>query len=1009
MAQLAPPLKPERVSQILSSVKCSNCGNLVPADDLADHVCATTTPPSVPTPPSPARPSPSQAILAKIRMEAQRKSPSPPPAKTPPPPSPSPPATRAAPHHHQQASRSDAQVVVPSIPSVPSRTGTPIRSRTPVLPPPQGPPPPRPPPQTPLPPPLVIPSSGFPMHRQQSPAPRSPLTPRSAEGSTPPPMNASRAGTPAIRGPQQHQQPYQHQQNRSMQLTSPVAPPPRGHSPLSASPQGPPPNLSLNANMQRMRSPSSVSVPPSASAPQFPPPGTRDAPPSVIEARLNQVAPPPPPPTVNGEVNMAGVGRRAFQAAAHAAMLSASFGARPSGMQSPLNGHPQGQPPWGAAPDQLSESRIRTPPPGMDGRRNNAPRHLNIDSNMNGGMLQGRQSGHSLSPSTPHSLSPRSPLSHPGSPHAGPRIASSRTPSPLSAGFRDVQQVPPLPDKLPESHRLSPALPENIAQEIARSRSASPAGTVTGRKSPLAQRLNGVVANLGVDTSPLKVEKKPPVPPSPAESEGSDYGGLAYDNESGSGSPSLFSPTSPTASIRPPSTRVSQERKPPSRQTSLDRQPSNGSLIRFPTKGSPVASPGSPQSSKSLPLRSFSSSSSSSRSSSRSSTSSRYSRGTTRSTGALPPSLDTLFENPRPPPSPPAASSSSSHSSRSSRSSPAATSPPLPPPPPLPTKTAPPPLTRGATVSASATSPPLKSPKLPTRSRTAPSLSTPPHKHKNLDDSLHPERDERPRAISSNSATRPRQCSRCTTTITDARWIPIDIPPNTSAAHVASLSSGANGGVLCENCWKTMYLPKCRRCNHVIEKQAVSSADGQLKGKYHRECFTCCRCHKPFPDKEFYVYEGEPFCRYHYHEANKSLCAGCGQPIEGACAIAHSGERYHPEHLLCEFEFPLSSTGEKPKCREPLTEYWEVDGRMLCEKHAILMSGPDSTPSAGGNKGSDNLAADVDDRDEGRTPTPSQLRGIIQVNGVSLNGDAMPKDAADARRMRRKTQFIDLK
>jgi hypothetical protein len=37
--------------------------------------------------------------------------------------------------------------------------------------------------------------------------------------------------------------------------------------------------------------------------------------------------------------------------------------------------------------------------------------------------------------------------------------------------------------------------------------------------------------------------------------------------------------------------------------------------------------------------------------------------------------------------------------------------------------------------------------------------------------------------------------------------------------------------------------PQCRRCNLPIEKQAVSSSDGQLKGKYHRDCFNCHTCH----------------------------------------------------------------------------------------------------------------------------------------------------------------------
>ncbi|OAX36407.1 hypothetical protein K503DRAFT_802064 [Rhizopogon vinicolor AM-OR11-026] len=46
-----------------------------------------------------------------------------------------------------------------------------------------------------------------------------------------------------------------------------------------------------------------------------------------------------------------------------------------------------------------------------------------------------------------------------------------------------------------------------------------------------------------------------------------------------------------------------------------------------------------------------------------------------------------------------------------------------------------------------------------------------------------------------------------------------------------------DGNVMCEWCWKNMYLPKCRRCNLSIEKQAVSSSDGQLKGKHHRDYF----------------------------------------------------------------------------------------------------------------------------------------------------------------------------
>lgn len=135
---------------------------------------------------------------------------------------------------------------------------------------------------------------------------------------------------------------------------------------------------------------------------------------------------------------------------------------------------------------------------------------------------------------------------------------------------------------------------------------------------------------------------------------------------------------------------------------------------------------------------------------------------------------------------------------------------------------------------------------------------------------------------------------------------------------------------------------------------------------------------KPFPDKEFYVYDGKPYCRYHYHEANDSLCAdpACGQPIEGSCAVAHTGERYHPEHLLCQYEYPSrgGNGGSRTGCRERLAEYWEVDGLMLCEKHAM-------TPPM----------EDEDDDDS--------LEGSSHNHGSD----------AEARALRRKTQFIDLR
>ena len=103
----------------------------------------------------------------------------------------------------------------------------------------------------------------------------------------------------------------------------------------------------------------------------------------------------------------------------------------------------------------------------------------------------------------------------------------------------------------------------------------------------------------------------------------------------------------------------------------------------------------------------------------------------------------------------------------------------------------------------------------PTRSNTSPSLgssSRPPQDH---------------------PTTRRRsekKCVKCGKRITDGKWILVD------------QETDEGGKVLCEYDWKMLYLPKCRRCERPIEGQAIGSSDGQIKGKYHRDCFNCTTC-----------------------------------------------------------------------------------------------------------------------------------------------------------------------
>jgi hypothetical protein len=75
-----------------------------------------------------------------------------------------------------------------------------------------------------------------------------------------------------------------------------------------------------------------------------------------------------------------------------------------------------------------------------------------------------------------------------------------------------------------------------------------------------------------------------------------------------------------------------------------------------------------------------------------------------------------------------------------------------------------------------------------------------------------------------------KTCVKCGKKITDGKWILVDS------------SESEKPTVLCEYDWKMLYLPKCRRCDKPIEGQAIGSKDGQIKGKYHRDCFNCTSC-----------------------------------------------------------------------------------------------------------------------------------------------------------------------
>ncbi|CZS87965.1 related to PXL1 LIM domain-containing protein that localizes to sites of polarized growth, required for selection and/or maintenance of polarized growth sites [Rhynchosporium graminicola] len=116
----------------------------------------------------------------------------------------------------------------------------------------------------------------------------------------------------------------------------------------------------------------------------------------------------------------------------------------------------------------------------------------------------------------------------------------------------------------------------------------------------------------------------------------------------------------------------------------------------------------------------------------------------------------------------------------------------------------------------------------------------------------------------------------------------------------------------------------CKGCGEPIKGKSVSSADGRLTGRYHKQCFVCKTCAQPFQTSTFYVMDDSPYCERHYHKLNGSVCTTCDKGIEGQYLESERRDKFHPGCLTC------------ADCKRNLRhDYFEMNGRVYCERDAF--------------------------------------------------------------------------
>jgi hypothetical protein len=47
------------------------------------------------------------------------------------------------------------------------------------------------------------------------------------------------------------------------------------------------------------------------------------------------------------------------------------------------------------------------------------------------------------------------------------------------------------------------------------------------------------------------------------------------------------------------------------------------------------------------------------------------------------------------------------------------------------------------------------------------------------------------------------------------------------------------GKIYCQTDYNRLFLPSCQACHRTVEREAVISKDGKLKGSWHKYCFKC--------------------------------------------------------------------------------------------------------------------------------------------------------------------------
>jgi len=128
------------------------------------------------------------------------------------------------------------------------------------------------------------------------------------------------------------------------------------------------------------------------------------------------------------------------------------------------------------------------------------------------------------------------------------------------------------------------------------------------------------------------------------------------------------------------------------------------------------------------------------------------------------------------------------------------------------------------------------------------------------------------------------------------------------------------GDFLCQDDYYALQGNKCAHCEIIIKGQYVEAMDTT----WCPDHFVCATCGQPFPDDQFFKYEGHPYCKRDYRILTSENCATCGEQILDGEMMEGGDQKYHMKCFVCAEDGKPIGDGDK---------YHDYNGKIYCDEH----------------------------------------------------------------------------